>query len=197
MVQNYSTYSDSQLTELLNASDHAAFTEIHNRYYPLVLVEAFKKLRDLEQAKDIVQELFTNLWIRRERVTMVNNLAGYLITSVKNAIFSYFENQHVQSKYIASLTDFVNTGSIAHTDYLLREKEWEKHIEAAIHSLPKKMREIFELSRKSHLTHKEIAEKLTLSERTVNAQMLNALARLRSKLGSLWILVICIFYIQN
>lgn len=128
---------------------------------------------------------------------MVKNLAGYLITSVRNAIFSYFEHQHVESKYITSLSDFVNTGDIAHTDYRLREKEWEKHIEAAIHSLPKKMREIFELSRKSHLTHKEIAEKLTLSERTVNAQMLNALARLRSKLGSFWLLAIWVFYLQN
>ena len=193
----YSTYSDSQLTELLTASDHAAFTEIHNRYYSLVFLEAYKKLRDQDQAKDIVQELFTNLWIKRENLPVVKNLAGYLITSVRNAIFSYFEHQHVESKYITSLSDFVNTGNIAHTDYRVREKEWEKHIEAAIHSLPKKMREIFELSRKSHLTHKEIAEKLTLSERTVNAQMLNALARLRSKLGSFWLLAIWVFYLQN
>lgn len=196
-MPNYSAYSDSQLTELLKASDHAAFTEIHNRYFSLVFLEAYKKLRDEDQSKDIVQELLTNLWIRRENLPIIKNLIGYLITSVKNAIYSYLEHKHVESKYITSLTDFANTGNIAHTDYHLREKEWEKYIEAAIHSLPKKMREIFELSRKSHLTHKEIAEKLTLSERTVNTQMLNALARLRSKLGSLWMLVIWIFYIQN
>ena len=196
-MQDHKSYSDLQLTELLKASDHSAFTEIHNRYYPLAFLEAYKKLRDEDQAKDIVQELFTNLWIRRENLPLIKNLAGYLIASVKNAIFTYFEHQQVESKYITSLTDFVNTGNIAHTDYLVREREWEKHIEAAIQSLPKKMRVIFELSRKSHLTHKQIAEKLTLSERTVNAQMLNALTRLRSKLGSFWVLFIWVFYLQN
>jgi len=183
-MSTYNNLSDIQLTELLKASDRIAFTEIYNRYHKLVLIEAYKKLRNLDQAKDIVQDLFTTLWLKRENVPIVSNLAGYLITAVKNSILNFFEHQHVQSKYIASLADYVNTGNIAHTDYLVREKEWEKYICAAIESLPIKMKAVFNLSRKSNLTHKEIARKLSLSERTVNAQILNAILRLKAKFGS-------------
>jgi RNA polymerase sigma-70 factor (ECF subfamily) len=181
-MTDYKTYSDSQLIELIEKGDHPAYTEIFNRYCDLVYNEAFRKLGDEDHAKDIVQEIFTNLWAKRETMINVSNLAGYLITCTKNTIFNFFEHQHVESRYITSLKDYVNTGNIAHTDYLLREKEWSKYIEDAINTLPKKMKAVFELRTQSHMSHKQIAETLSLSERTVNAQLLNAVKRLRSKL---------------
>ena len=183
--QDYNLLSDVELLVLLKESDHAAYTEIYGRYDHLLFDHAYKKLRQEEQAKDIVQDVFVTLWTKRECLPVINNLPAYLMTMVKNSIFGFFEHGKVETRYIKSLTDYVNTGNLAHTDYLTREREWNDYIESAIQALPKKMRTVFELSRKSNLTHKEIARNLSLSERTVNAQILNALLRLKTRLGSL------------
>jgi RNA polymerase sigma-70 factor (family 1) len=190
--RTYRNFPDSKLLYLLKSADHLAFDEIHERYYNLVFKEAYGKLREVEQAQDIVQELFMDLWLRREILPAINNLAGYLTQSVKYSIFSFFEHQAVESRYISSLTEFVNTGNIAHTDYLVREKEYKKQIDSAIQSLPGKMREIFELNCNSNLSNKEIAIKLSLSEKTVSAQIINAIARLKTKLRILPLLLLWI-----
>jgi len=65
-MATYQTLSDAQLTELLRESNHAAYTEIYRRYFHLMFVHAYKKVRDEEQAKDIIQDLFTNLWFKRD-----------------------------------------------------------------------------------------------------------------------------------
>lgn len=181
--QDYSILSDFELMSLLKIGDHAAFNEIYRRYHALLLAFVYRKLQDEELTKDLVQEFFIGIWTKRESLSLSVSLAGYFITALKNRIYNFFEHQQVENKYIQSIADFVNTGNIAHTDYLLREKETIRLIDQAISSLPGKMREVFELHRKSGLTYKEIATTLSLSEKTVNSQMLNALNRLRSKLN--------------
>lgn len=184
-MSNYQLLSDVELLDLLRAGDHAVYTEIYHRYYYLIFFHAHKKLRDENEAKDMVQELFINLWEKRASIPDVHHLAGYLITIIRNKMFDRFAHQKVESKYISSIKDYVNSGHIGNTDYLVREKEFQHYVDQAIMGLPQKMREVFELSRKSNLTYKEIAEKLTISERTVNNQISNALSRLKTKLGLL------------
>lgn len=126
--------------------------------------------------------MFIHLWIKRNNLPHISNIGGYLSTSVRNRIFNYFQHQHVESKYIDSLTDFINTGEIAHADHLIRTHDQQAHIENAIQTLPGKMRTIFELSRKEHLPHKEIAKKLSTSEDNVSKQITNAIKILKTKL---------------
>ncbi|MEJ5994397.1 RNA polymerase sigma-70 factor [Pedobacter sp. Du54] len=181
-MPDYKTLSDFDLLHHLSLGDSIAYTEIYERYYYLMLVFAYKKLRDEDLAKDSIQELFANLWEKRATLTSVNHLASYLFTATRNRVFDLISHHHVKSKYIQSIADYSNTTHNAQTDYLVREKQLKAYIEKAINELPSKMREIFELSRKSDLTYKEIAEKLSVSERTVNNQISNALKRLRTKL---------------
>jgi len=181
-VENYGEISDDELIRLLKVGDNAAFSSIYKKYLCLVISEALKKLGDEEHAQDIAQDVFVNLWIKRKQLPEIWNLAGYLINSAKNAIFNFFEHKDVEAKYASSLKDYVNTGSTAHTDYLVREKEWTKYINDAIESLPAKMKEVYKLRVDSGLSHKQVAQALGLSERTVNAQMINAIKRLKSRL---------------
>ena len=190
-MPNNKTLTDSELLHHLQIGDSSAYTEIYERYYYLMFVFVYKKIRDEDLAKDIIQELFANLWEKREALTAVNNLASYLFTAVRNKVFDFISHQHVKSKYIQSIADYSATNN-ANTDYLVRENQLKVYIDKAIDELPSKMREIFELSRKSDLTYKEIAEKLSLSERTVNNQISNALSRLRTKLG-LFIFIIILY----
>jgi RNA polymerase sigma-70 factor (ECF subfamily) len=181
-MHDHKTLSDPELITLLKASDHAAYTEIYNRYYYLLFVFSYKKTRDEELAKDIVQDIFVKLWSRRGFSVIPANLPGYLISSAKNSIFNLFEHQNVRSKYIESLMDYLNSGNHAHTDYLVRENEWKKYIDNAIQALPPKMRQIFQLNKKDNLSYREIASKLDTSENNVQKHINGAIKILRTKL---------------
>jgi len=184
---NYNFFSDTELISLLITGDHIAFTDIYNRYNKVLIAFAYRKLGDEELAMDIVQDVFTTLWVRREGMPLVNNLGGYLMACAKHSVFSFFAHQQVKSKYVESLRNFVNTGSIAHADYLLREREWEAHIDSAVRSLPAKMRVVFELSRKQHLSNIEIAKKLKTSESNVSKHIHGAVKILKARLGTFFI----------
>ncbi|TZF83801.1 hypothetical protein FW774_10060 [Pedobacter sp. BS3] len=62
---SYNRYSDNELANLLTKDDHAAYTEIYHRYSRLLYLHAYKRLKDREQARDVVQDLFTVLWNNR------------------------------------------------------------------------------------------------------------------------------------
>lgn len=193
-MTNYKTLSDEQLLGMLKVSDRLAYTEIYNRYHYLMLHHAYKKLRDEELAKDVIQELFTGLWVRREREIKATNLSGYLYTAARNRILDIFAHQKVQSSYVeSSLQDFALNGDYANTDHLIREKEFRLYIEREIQALPAKMREIFELSRKGNLSHKEIAEQLNTSEHNVSKQISNAIKILKKRTDTF----IIIWFIYN
>jgi RNA polymerase sigma-70 factor (family 1) len=181
-MQDYKYFPDNQLIELLKESDHAAYTEIYNRYNYQMYVHAYKKLRNEIEAKDIIQELFTSLWIKRHSIHITNNLAGYLYTSVRNKIFNLFAHQKVKLNYIQSLNNYVTNNSNT-TDYIIREKEFSAYIAREISALPPKMRVIFEMNRKEYLSYKEIAETLEISENNVSKQVNNALRILKMRLG--------------
>jgi len=182
-MQKYKHLSDIELLNLLKESDHAAYTEIYNRYFYLLYTHAYKKLRDEEQAKDVIHDLFTSLWIKREFDLKKKNLAGYLYTATRNKIFDMFAHDQVKEKYIDSLNDFLESAKSVPTDYRIREKELSAYIEREIQKMPAKMRQIFEMSRKQQLSHKEIAEITKTSENNVSTQVNNALRILRTKLG--------------
>ncbi len=182
-MQNYKNLSDVGLLNLLRESDHAAYTEIYNRYFYLMYTHAYKKLRDEEQAKDVIQDLFTNLWFKREFEIKMNNLAGYLYTSVRNKIFDLFAHQQVEEKYVDSMKSYLAINKSISADYRVRENELRAYIEKEIQKLPPKMKRIFELSRKEQLSHQEIAERLNTTRDNVSTQLTAALRRLKTKLG--------------
>ncbi|WP_316842282.1 RNA polymerase sigma-70 factor [Pedobacter gandavensis] len=179
---NYETIPDNELAGLLRSGDRGAFTEIYNRYKWLLHSHAYKWIQDREEAKDIIHELFVALWTKRESLSFPDNLSAYLYTAVRNRIFNVISQQKTASKYLNSLQAFIDEEQRA-TDHLVREKQLTLLIEKEIAALPAKMRAVFELSRKEQLSHKEIAEQLSLSEQTVRKHVQHALKILRVKLG--------------
>jgi RNA polymerase sigma-70 factor (family 1) len=188
-----SSLSDSELVTLLQSGDGGAYKEIYERYSIIILNHAYNKTRDREEAKDIVHEVFTTLWASRYDVKLNSNLSGYLYTCVRNVFFNQIARNCVQSKYLASLKDFSLSGEVV-TDHLVRERQLMEIINHEIADLPPKMGEVFRLSRNEYLSHKEIAEKLGISEQTVSKQVTNALKILRVKLG---VIVYILFLIHN
>nr|WP_121273534.1 RNA polymerase sigma-70 factor [Pedobacter schmidteae] len=187
MKPDYKSISDVELVSLLKHGDRLAFTEIYSRYKIVLHTHAYKWMRDREEAMDIIHELFAVLWDKRESVQFDSSLSGYLYVSLRNKIFNRVSKRKFESQYIDSLQEFIDKGDCV-TDHLVREKQLTALIEKEITALPHKMREVFELSRKSNLSHKEIAEQLQISEQTVRKHIQHALRILKSKLGLLFFL---------
>lgn len=173
----YNTYSDRELIAFLKEGDHAAFTEIFHRYNQLLYSHTYNKLRDEEESRDIVEDVFMKLWEKQANLEDTN-LAGYLFTLARNQILNLISHRKVVSAYTDSLKTYLSQYSES-TDHLVRRKQLKEIIDEEINALPPRMREIFLLSRKEYLSNKEIAKKLDLSEHTVADQIKKALRTLR------------------
>jgi RNA polymerase sigma-70 factor (family 1) len=184
-VTKLKLYTDLELSDLLKSGDHAAYNEIYNRYERLLYIHAYKRLRDREEARDIIQDLFTVLWTKRSEIQFTGSLRAYLFTAVRNRIFDLAARQQLQSEYIISLQHYIDQGHYT-TDHQARHNQLLAIIDHEIAQLPPKMRAVFELSRNEQLSHREIAEQLDISEQTVKKQVQNALKVLRLKLGPLF-----------
>ena len=179
----YIQLSDLELSNLLSKGDEIAYTEIYNRYHGLLYIHVFNKLRHREDSRDIVHDLFISLWNNREKLVLKTTLSSYLYTAVRYKVFDLISHREVASRYVESVSRFSEQED-GITDHAIREKQFLAIIEQEIAALPKKMREIFEMSRNGNLSHKEIAAELALSEKTVKKQINNSLKILRKKLGT-------------
>ena len=185
----YQSFTDQTLLTLLKQHDKDAYTVIYDRYKNLLYNHAYKKLGDPEEVKDVLQELFTNLWNKRADIPVAMNLSGYLYAGIRNRVLNLLSHKEVENKYLSSIQRFTPQEDYS-TDLAIREKELADLIQKEIDQLPPKMREVFLLSRKENLSHQEIAGQLSISEQTVAKQVTNALRILRLRLGSLFILLL-------
>jgi len=184
LMPNYKEHSDQQLLDLLKEDNQLAFAEIYDRYGEILHRYAYKWLQDRDAVKDVVQDIFTLIWTKREQITFNQNLSGYLYISVRNAILRKIQQEDRNKKYANSLQEYAEKGTSI-TDHLVRERQLKAIIEQEISALPDKMREVFELSRNGYLSHAEIAEKLGIKEQTVRSHIKKALKILRGRLGVL------------
>ena len=182
LMIDYSKYSDQELTVLLVKGDKAAFAFIYNNYKASLYLHALRTLKDEEEATDLVQEVFTNLWEKREVFSLKTSLDSYLYGAIRNRVFNAIAHQKITSQYASSLQSFLDKGEFI-TDDLIREKELTAIIDKEIALLPEKMREVFLLSRNTDLSYKKIGEHLNISDKTVKKQVGNAVRILREKIN--------------
>jgi RNA polymerase sigma-70 factor (ECF subfamily) len=182
-MHKYSTLDDSDLTSFLIDGDTLAYTEIYKRYHSSLYIHVFNKLRNREESRDIVHDLFIDLWQRRSTIKIKTSIRSYLYAGVRYKIFDLIARDQVKYKYLEEIATFAQKFD-ASSDHVLREKELTLIINKEIAALPRKMREIFELSRKEFLSNRQIAEHLNLSEATVKKQVSNSLKILKTRLGT-------------
>lgn len=175
--------TDIQLIHMLHERDAApAFEEIYNRYWGKLYSSAYKRLKSQTVAEEIVQDVFTDIWERREDLTIKNDLAVYLFSAIKYRTINYIHKEIVKNKYASErfniLPQFDNS-----TEDKIIANDLNHHLEDEVQSLPMRCREVYELSRYSHQSNKEIAFQLGISEKTVENQITKALRRLRTSLN--------------
>lgn len=178
----YSIYNDQELAVLLNRGDRFAFTEIYNRYFELLYLHALKKLKDEQEAEDLIHDLFVALWERPPEINFNVNLPAYLYRAVKNKVINALAHRHIKTNYLESLQEYIDAG-LHTTDEAVIVRDLAEQIEKEVNRMPKKMREVFQLSRNSNLSHKEIAEQLGISDKTVKKQVGNAIKILKDNIN--------------
>jgi len=176
-------YTDDVLLSRMREDDSEAFTLIYRRYWEDLFVTAAKVLRGKEEASDVLQDVFLSLWNRRKEITIEGSLAAYLQTSVRYKAIHYIEKNITRRDYLALLTDVAVNTLPASAEIQLQLKEVQQIIHAAVATMPERMREVYQLSRHEHLTHKEIAERLGISTETVKKHIQHALQLIKTALS--------------
>ena len=178
---------DSELLNMLiNEDDKSAFSELYNRYWDKLFGAAYKRLRDVEAAEEIVQDIFTNLWLRRGELNIKSELPVYLFSAVKYRVINYVHKQAVKKAFEVK-------GAIVYseldnsTEETVIANDLRGRIEKHVNLLPDKCREVYQLSRDQYQSNKDIARQLSISEKTVENQITKALKRLRTSLNSFFL----------
>lgn len=172
------TFSDAELALLLKQADKAAYTEIYNRYWKKMLLVAWNHCKDKAQSEDIVHEVFISLWNRRSEV-LIENIPAFLTTAIKFNIFKYY--QKIQHRKQLALQNYEFKESSYDEDKLdaLFLKEY---INGIVEQLPEKCRLTFKYSREEGLSNAEIAKKMDISEKGVEANLTRALKTIKGSL---------------
>ena len=178
-MTDYTILSEEELVACLKQDELNAFKEIYTRYWKRLYSAAYKRLKNKELCEEIVQELFTNLWIKRQTLHINTGLAAYLYSSVSHYVIDQYRKEMVREKYREAFKVIHNRDTDNSTEEAILLKDLTDTIETEISHLPDKCRSVYELSRKEHKSNKEIAMYLGISEKTVENHLTKALKRLQ------------------
>lgn len=168
--------------------DKQLFEQLFRDYFTRLCNFAQNYISDLDTTREIVQEVYINLWQKKESIDTDKSIKSYLYASVKNRCLNYIRDNKKFRSYVldVELADFeVTFESDAFT-----ESELQTKINNALGKLPEKCRKVFLLSRFEELKYKEIADELNISVKTVEAQMSKALKILREELKDYMIIIL-------
>lgn len=176
MTTAYHFFSDEELTKLIcQQNDEFAFSELYKRHARLLVHTAIRKTGIRSTAEDLVQEVFFKFWLGRQKFDIHKNVQAYLQGILKYNIVNYYYQE--QKKHVLSIEQVESPAddeTQEHLDYNLLSELYEQ----SLLKLPEKCRQVFVLSRKG-FSLKEIAAKLDISEKTVEAHISKALRILR------------------
>lgn len=176
----YSAYSDQELTALLKEGDHAAFTEIYNRFWKVLLNLAYQRLKSVEASEELVQDLFISLFQRREELELQSTLAAYLKTALKYRVFNLMRSEKVAIAHQDSLGR-ATYNAPATPEEIYEHSELRNKIYKVASRMPEKCREVFLMSRFEQLSQQEIADRLDISVSTVQKHITKALSILKTE----------------
>jgi len=179
---SYDLNADSKfLINRLKKGEEAAYELLFKEYYQLLTVFANKYLNDIENAKEIIQDLFVHLYEKRDHLDINSSLKSYLFRSTHNRCINYINAQKIRNKY-ADHVKQIDTGKENSLENEVNKTELEHALYKAIDDLPPKCQIIFKMNRFEGLSNSEIADKLSLSKRTIETQISKALKILRVKM---------------
>lgn len=181
------------LTELKNSQERA-FDFIFRRYFKSLCAQANIYVNDLDKSQSLVQDCFIKLWESRSKAEQIGSLPSYLSFMVRNHCIDYLRKMKTQQLHSESLA-IENKQNNAQE--LLPDFDFEERLVVALSKLPQRSREAFEYSRFENLSYAEIAQKMDISVKGVEALISRALKILKGELKEYLPLLIAIYRITK
>lgn len=160
--------------------DEQAFKVLFVEFYPSLCVFAMRFVDGEEAARDIVQDVFFNVWKGRKSMFVTSSFRNFLITSVRNQCVDYLRRQKLEHQFMEKGR---LTGIQTSPEEMYTLKELEVVLNRALAKLPDNVREAFEMNRFKGMTYNAIAEEMEVSPKTIEAYMSKALKILRVELS--------------
>jgi RNA polymerase sigma-70 factor (ECF subfamily) len=178
---------DASLLRQMENGSKQAFSLLFGKYWGDAYSAAYKRIKEEETAKDIVQDIFAHIWINRETLH-IDNLPAYLHTAVRNKVIKHLGRRKLTHPFF-KLIDHLPEKHLQ-ADSRLLWKEFFDSYEALLSSLPPQRQLIFRLRYQESLPTKSISRKLGISRKTVQNQLGKALQTLKVSLLRMLILVL-------
>ncbi len=174
-------YTELELFNEIKKGNVLAFESAFNRYADDLVRYGVTLLKSKAEAEDLVQQLFVQLWAKRESMVITTSFKSYLYRWVHNSSLNRLKQEQVKRSY-ASDFSVTHTETARAASYEAERKETGIIIETAINELPEQCRRIFRMSKMENMKYQQIADELQLSVKTVENQMGKALKYLRERL---------------
>jgi len=175
----------NELTSSLRKGEKKAYQEIYNDFFGVMYHLSLQYLHDENLSEEIVQDTFLKLWEIRETLNEQFNIRNYIYTLTKNNCLNYLRNQKialVHQRNIKYLETQYNYMALEKLGNFIEFEELSSKIDQAIEMLPDDLRSTFILSRIEEFHYKEIADKQSVSVKTIEARISKALRILRHEL---------------
>jgi RNA polymerase sigma-70 factor, ECF subfamily len=173
---------DNEIIQRIKRGDIKEFESLFRSSYASLVKYAKTILKDHDTSEEIVQDLFFRIWQDKEKLNIESSLNGYLFRAVHNRCLHYIEHLKVVEKHEQEMSYEPDAGAESPAD-VLQYKELQAKIARTIERLPEKCGKIFCMNRFEGLKYSEIAEKLSVSVKTVEANMGRALKEFRKALA--------------
>ena len=187
--------NNEQLIPLLLAGDESTFESVYKHFLKPLHVYAIAILKDEDRAEGMVQNVFLKIWDKKERLSFSGSLQAYLYGAVYHECLNYLRHEKVKIKHQQHVV--YTMGNNAEESGKMELLDLREKLADALNELPEKCRTIFQLSRFEELKYQEIADRLQISIKTVEAQMGKALKILRIKLVDFLPLIIWLISKSN
>jgi RNA polymerase sigma-70 factor (ECF subfamily) len=186
-VENLSHTEDSELLIELANGNRAAFDVLYNRHWKMVFDAAYKRVDSVDDAKDIAQEVFVQLWQRRTKAP-IKQLSGYLFIAARNGVFKHFEQEN---KFVSDPEGAQNQQDTTFADQPLLFKEFVHNFAQLVATLPPQQQQIFKMRFEQEMSSQEIAVALGISPKTVRNLLGRSLATLKSSIFTVFMVAYC------
>jgi RNA polymerase sigma-70 factor (ECF subfamily) len=171
---------ETQLIARIQNGDHAALKALFTHYHTLLCRLASALLKDPDQAKDVVQEVFIKIWRNRHDIRITTSLKAYLKRAVVNTSLNYLEQNNASLKLPVEKADQQHSAYQPDTPHEYQELVIK--VDVAIQQLPVRTRTVFTLIRSEEMSYKEVSDSLDISVKAVEKEMMKALRLLREAL---------------
>ena len=162
-----------------------AFSNAYKLYFALLCHYAYRYFNDQDEAYEIVQHTFLKIWEQRNKLEQVSSLKSYLFRCVHNACLNRIDHLKVTDNYYTKEKLQLKEIELENFEDTMTNNETERLLVSAINELPEKNQKILKLRYYNNMRYKEIAVRLNISERTVEAHLRKSIQELRKKLKNL------------